>query len=81
MIQEEALRTAKNWYNARPDEQQATINYLYEQKENYTEQMSWLIGRIQSIDTLIACLLGQSKEIPEVFLKAFEANKEFPEVK
>ena len=74
MTQEEALKVAKDWYNARPDEQQATINYLYGLKEDYTTEMGRLINKVQSIDTLIACLIRQNEQIPEVFLKAFSED-------
>lgn len=72
MTQEEALKVAKDWYNSRPDEQVDTICYLYEQKEECLSQMGKLTSRVQAIDTLICCLIGQKEPIPDVFLKAFE---------
>ena len=72
MTQEEALKIARNWYNSRPYEQEATLKYLDELKASYSEQMGWLIGRIQAIETLVTCLKEQDGNVPEVFLKAFK---------
>ncbi|MFA5300248.1 MAG: hypothetical protein WC389_18830 [Lutibacter sp.] len=72
MEQHEALRIAKNWYNSRPDEQEATLKYLEVLKEFQLEQMQRLINRIHAIETLYAYLREQHEEIPDAFLKAFE---------